>query len=73
MSDSSRSSETLVSYHNSTRRHSLEDGGNTDLWNVGILPQHYTASQPRSLRQYGPLKPLYFSGSSGLWRRVVLW
>jgi hypothetical protein len=26
-----------------------EDGGSIDLWNVGILPQHYTASQPRKL------------------------
>jgi len=24
-----------------------EDGSRTDLWNVGILPQHYTASQTR--------------------------
>jgi hypothetical protein len=23
-----------------------EDGGSMDLWNVGILPQHYTASHP---------------------------
>jgi len=23
-----------------------EDGGSIDLWNVAILPQHYTASQP---------------------------
>jgi hypothetical protein len=22
-------------------------GGSLDLWNVGILPQHYTSSQPR--------------------------
>jgi len=22
-----------------------EDGGSTDLWNVGILPQHHTVSQ----------------------------
>jgi len=22
-----------------------EDGGSMDLWNVGILPQHYTMSQ----------------------------
>jgi hypothetical protein len=26
------------------------DGGSMDLWNVGILPQHYTASQPRRPR-----------------------
>jgi len=24
-----------------------EDGGSMDLCNVGILPQHYTASRPR--------------------------
>jgi hypothetical protein len=30
-------SETLVSYHNTTCRH-LEDGGSMDLRNVGILP-----------------------------------
>jgi len=24
-----------------------EDGGSMGLWNAGILPQHYTASQPR--------------------------
>jgi len=31
-----------------TRRWSLhpEDGGSMDLWNVGILLQHYTVSQP---------------------------
>jgi hypothetical protein len=30
-----------------------------DLWNVGFLPQHYTASQPRRWRQHGPLKRWY--------------
>jgi hypothetical protein len=25
-------------------------GSSMDLWNVGILPQHYTASQPKPLR-----------------------
>jgi len=24
-----------------------EDGGRMDLWNDGILPQHYTTSPPR--------------------------
>jgi hypothetical protein len=28
----------------------VEDGDSTDLWKVGILPQHYTASQPRRPR-----------------------
>jgi hypothetical protein len=27
-----------------------EDGGNMELWNVDILPQHYAASQGRRLR-----------------------
>jgi len=31
-------------------------GGIMDLWSVGILPQHYTVSQPRRWRQHGPLK-----------------
>jgi hypothetical protein len=30
-----------------------------DFWNVGILPQHYTASQPRRWMQHGPLKRWY--------------
>jgi len=40
-------SETLVSYHNTTGRHNPDDGGSVDLWKVGILPQHNTTSQPR--------------------------
>jgi hypothetical protein len=52
-------SEMLVSYHNTTRRHYPEDGGSMDLWNVGILPQHYTASLSRRWRQHGPLKRWY--------------
>jgi len=27
-----------------------EDGGSMNLWNGGILPQHYRASQPRTPR-----------------------
>jgi hypothetical protein len=26
-----------------------EDGGSMNVWNFGILPQHYTASQPVDL------------------------
>jgi hypothetical protein len=51
--------ETLISYHKSTRHHNPKDGGSMDLWNVGILPQHYTASQPRRWKQHGPLKRWY--------------
>jgi hypothetical protein len=56
--------ETLVSYHNTspwrwgqhgplklwypTTTLHPEDGGSMDLWNVGILPRHYTVSQPRT-------------------------
>jgi hypothetical protein len=49
-------SETSVSYHDTTRRHNSEDidfnlhpegGSSMVLRNVGILPQHYMASQPR--------------------------
>jgi hypothetical protein len=75
-------SETSISYHNTTRRHN-PDGGSMDLWNVGILPQHYTVSQPRRWRQHGPLKRLYPTttlrgvnpedGSSmGLWNVGIL-
>jgi hypothetical protein len=35
--------------HNVTTQRT-EDGGSIDLWNVGILPQYYTMSQPRSLK-----------------------
>jgi hypothetical protein len=30
-----------------------------DIFNVGILPQHYTASQPGKWRQHGTLKRWY--------------
>jgi len=45
-------SETSVSYHNTIQRHNPEDGGNMDVWNVGILPQYqyYTTSQLRRSR-----------------------
>jgi hypothetical protein len=36
-----------------------EEGGSMDLRNVGILPQYYTASQPRRWRQHGPPKHWY--------------
>jgi hypothetical protein len=48
-------SESLVSYHITTRHHNTEesdlnirteDGGRKVIRNVGILPQHYTVSQP---------------------------
>jgi hypothetical protein len=51
-------SETLVAYY-ITRRHNPEDGGSMYLWDVGILPQHYTASEslrPRS-ESSPPSKP----------------
>jgi len=37
--------------HNTTRHQNPEVGGIMDLWNVGILPQHYTASQPSLQRR----------------------
>jgi hypothetical protein len=43
-------SETLVSFHNTIWRYNPEDGGSMDLRNIGILPQHYTMSQPRRPR-----------------------
>jgi hypothetical protein len=52
-------SETLVSYHNTTWRHNPEDGGSMDLGNVGVLPQHYMASKPRRWRQHGSLERWY--------------
>jgi len=69
--------ETLVSYHNTTMRHNRvqldsnlnKKGDSMDLWNVGILPQHYMASQPRRtwLETSPPWKPqhliqIYFTG-----------
>jgi hypothetical protein len=54
-----RYTEKSVSYHITTRRHNPEDGGSMDLWIFGILPHHYTASQPRRWRQHGPLNLWY--------------
>jgi hypothetical protein len=41
--------------------HSCSVGGigSMDLWNAGILLQHYTTSQPRRWRRHGPLKCWY--------------
>jgi hypothetical protein len=44
-------SETSVPYQNITRGHNPQDGGSMDLWNVGILPHHYTGSRPRRLKK----------------------
>jgi len=61
-------SETSVSYHNTTRRHNPEDGGSMDLWNVGILPQHNTVPQPKRPRlETSPqLKPQNSEMETGL-------
>jgi hypothetical protein len=48
--EAARTSETLVSYHISTYNYIPEDGVSMDLRNVGILPHHYTVSQPRRPR-----------------------
>jgi hypothetical protein len=42
--------ETLVLYHITQHHNPTESAGSTDLWKVDILPQHYTASQPRRPR-----------------------
>jgi hypothetical protein len=55
-----------------------------NLWNFGILPQHYTASQPRRWMQHGSLKRWYSTttlhgftnpedgGSMNLWNVGIL-
>jgi hypothetical protein len=37
----------VVGYHRFRGPCCPRDGGSMDLWNDGILPQHYTAPQPR--------------------------
>jgi hypothetical protein len=57
LSLSRSTSETLVSYHVTTRRHNSEDldlnlhpedGGSVDLRNVGILPRPYTVTTQKT-------------------------
>jgi hypothetical protein len=67
-------SETLISYHDTTRRHNPKDGGSMDLWNVGVLPQHYTASQPRrwdsmNLWNFGILPQHYTASRPRRWNQ----
>jgi hypothetical protein len=59
-------SETSVSYHNTTRRQNPENGGSMAFRNVDILPQHYTASQPRTWRQECPPKRRYPTTTHGV-------
>jgi hypothetical protein len=40
-------------------QHYPEDGGSMEIWNVDILPQQYTASQPIRCRQHGSLESWY--------------
>jgi hypothetical protein len=53
------SSETLVSYHITSCRNNPEDGGSVVLRNVGILRNHYTASEPRRWMKNIPPKRWY--------------
>jgi len=54
-----------------------EDGGSMVLRNVGILPEQYTASQPRRPQlehhRHEIIKTLFISGRSHLCRPSVLW
>jgi hypothetical protein len=50
---------SLTSTENGFTKISMRDEGCTDLWNVGDLPQHYRASQPRRWRKHWPPKRWY--------------
>jgi len=60
MMEAAWTSEMSVFHHNTTRHHNVVIGGSMDLWNVGILPQHYTVSQPGD------------RGSTDLWNVGIL-
>jgi hypothetical protein len=45
-----------------------EDGGSMDIWNVGILPQHCTASQHRRILHFNPED----GGSMDIWNVGIL-
>jgi hypothetical protein len=54
----------MVGYQSFRGPFDPEDGGSMDLRNVGILPQHCTASQPRRPRIF-VVKTSYFSITYG--------
>jgi hypothetical protein len=43
-------SNTFVSYHNTTWDYNPESGGSTDLWNGVMILKHYSGSWPRGRR-----------------------